>query len=281
VNFGSCHFLGQVASAVVEAQSFLEMSRVADDEWRFKVTERLMTPGKFLFGGCGLASGLVALEEASGRPTVWASAHYLSYAPLGAEVTVKTDLAVVGGHVTQARASAWCEGREVLTVNAALGTGTLCAPTPWVTMAAVAAPEDCPLRIMPKRFDNSIFNHVETRIALGRPFAELDGTPGSPISALWSRVPGHFEPSAATLAIFGDYVSGGATQPLGKNTMGRSLDNTIRIATLEPTEWVLCEIHMHALSGGFAQGTAFLWSRSGTLLATASQSIAARLWDQG
>ena len=61
--------------------------------------------------------------------------------------------------------------------------------------------------------------------------------------------------------------------------MGRSLDNTIRVATLEPTEWVLCEIHMHALAGGFAQGTAFLWSRAGTLLATASQSIAAKLWD--
>jgi acyl-CoA thioesterase len=255
------------------------MSRVADDEWRFEVTERLITPGKFLFGGCGLASGLVALEEASGRPTVWASAHYLSYAPLGAEVTVKTDLCVVGGHVTQARATTWCEGREVLTVNAALGTGELSALTPWVTMSEVPAPEDCPPRIMPKRFDNSIFNHVETRFALGRSFTDIDGTPGSPVSALWARVPGHFEPSAATLAIFGDYVSGGATQPLGKNTMGRSLDNTIRIATLEPTEWVLCEIHMHALSGGFGQGTAFLWSRNGTLLATASQSIAAKLWD--
>jgi len=263
----------------VDARSFLEMSRVSDDTWRFKVTERLITPGKFLFGGCGLASGLVALEEASGRPTVWATAQYLSYAPLGAEVTVKTDLAVVGGRVTQARATTWCEGREVLTVNAALGRGELSAPTPWVTMAEVPAPEDCPPRIMPKRFDNSIFNHVETRIALGRSLADMDGTPGSPISALWSRVPGHFEPSAATLAIFGDYVSGGATQPLGMSTMGRSLDNTIRIATLEPTEWVLCEIHMHALSGGFGQGTAYLWSRTGTLLATASQSIAAKLWD--
>ena len=88
------------------------------------------------------------------------------------------------------------------------------------------------------------------------------------------------EDSAATLAIFGDYVSGGASQPLGQRTMGRSLDNTIRVATLEPTEWVLCEIQMHALSGGFAQGTAFLWSQSGTLLATASQSIASKIWEQ-
>ncbi len=268
-----------VTSAIVDAKSFLGMSRTSVDAWSFEVTERLMTPGKFLFGGCGLASGLVALEEASARPTIWATAQYLSYAPLGAQVTVKTDLAVVGNRVTQARATTYAEGREILTINAALGTGELSSPTPWVTMPDVPAPEDCPPRVMPKRFDSSIFNHLETRIALGRSFSEIDGTPGSPVSALWSRVPGHFDPSAATLAIFGDYVAGGVTQPLGYNTMGRSLDNTIRIASLVPTEWVLTEIHMHALAGGFAQGTAFMWSRTGTLLATASQSIAAKIWD--
>lgn len=255
------------------------MERRSEDTWGFEVTERLITPGQFLFGGCGLASGLVALEEASGRPTIWATAQYLSYAPLGADVTVKTDLCVVGGNVTQARATTYVEDREVLTVNAALGTGQLTSAEPWVTMPVVPDPEDCPPRVMHRRFDNSIFNHVESRIAIGRPFDQLDGTPGSPVSALWSRVPGHFEPSAATLAIFGDFVSGGVTQPLGQMAMGRSLDNTIRIATLQPTEWVLCEIQMHALAGGFAQGTGFLWSQDGTLLATASQSIAAKLWD--
>jgi acyl-CoA thioesterase len=262
----------------VDAKTFMGMSRIDDDTWGFEVTERLITPGKFLFGGCGLASGLVALEEASGRPTIWATAQYLSYAPLGADVTVKTDLCVVGGHVTQARSTTYVEDREVLTVNAALGTGTLSSPNPWVTMAQVRDPLDCPRRIMPRRFDHSIFDHVETRVALGRPYDEIDGTPGSPVTALWARVPDHFEPSAATLAIFGDFVSGGMTSPLGHNTMGRSLDNTIRIASLEPTEWVLCEIHMHALAGGFGQGTAYLWSQSGMLLGTASQSIAAKLW---
>jgi acyl-CoA thioesterase II len=272
-------FYAPVASPIVDARTFLAMERTGDDTWGFQVTERVITPGNFLFGGCGLASALVALEEASGRPTIWATAQYLSYAPLGATVTVKTDLAVVGGHVTQARATTFCEGREVLTVNGAFGTGELSSPTPWVTMPEVPAPEDCPERSMPERFNRSIFNHLEARIALGRSFGEIDGTPGSPISALWSRVPGHFDPSAATLAIFGDYVAGGVSQPLGYRTMGRSLDNTIRIASLEPTEWVLTEIQMHALAGGFAQGTAFMWSESGTLLATASQSIASKIWD--
>ena len=268
-----------VASAFVDAKSFLGMTRHDDRTWHFNVSERLITPGQFLFGGCGLAAGLVALEEASGRPTVWASAHYLSYAPAHAEVTITTNLVVVGGHVTQARATAYVGDREILTVNAALGTGSLGSPSPWATMPAVGQPDDCPPRQLPEGFGESIFQHVDSRVALGRTFADLDGTPGSPVSAIWARVPGHLQPSAATLAIFGDYVSGGATQPLGRRTMGRSLDNTIRVATLEPTEWVLCEIHMHALSGGFAQGTAFLWSEAGTLMATASQSIASRIWE--
>jgi acyl-CoA thioesterase len=41
---------------------------------------------------------------------------------------------------------------------------------------------------------------------------------------------------------------------------------------------VLCDIRIQALVGGYGQGIAFLWSESGELLATASQSIAVRLW---
>lgn len=176
-------------------RDFLGLQRINETSWRLHVTDRLITPGKFLFSGCGLASGVVALEEASGRPTIYAAAHYLSFAPLDADVDVVVNLAVEGRRVTQARATASVKGREVLTVNAALGTRELTSPTPWLTMPEVPAPEDCPERTMPRRYDNSIFNHIETRIALGRSFEDLDGTIASPVSALWARVPSHLEPS--------------------------------------------------------------------------------------
>src|ERR1700733_4472579 len=105
------------------------MERTGDETWPFDVTERVITPGNFLFGGCGLASALVALEEASARPTIWATAQYLSYAPLGSTVTVKTDLAVVGGHVTQARATTFAEDRGIPTERGALRTGDLAPRT--------------------------------------------------------------------------------------------------------------------------------------------------------
>ena len=92
-------------------------------------------------------------------------------------------------------------------------------------------------------------------------------------------MPGHLEPSAATLAIIGDYVTGAVSQPLGRRVTSRSLDNTLRVVRLEPTEWVLCDIRIQAVVDGYGQGVANLWSEGGALLATASQSMRVRVWD--
>jgi acyl-CoA thioesterase-2 len=265
----------------VDARTFLGMEPDGDDlHWRMKVVPQLTTPGNFLFGGCGLGAALVALEAASGRPTVWAAGQYLSYALTDSLLEWEVTLAAVGGHVTQARAVGRVEGREILTVNAALGQDELDVGGIWVDPPTVPRPEECPPRFLPKMFRNTIMDSIEVRTAVGRSFEEMDGTPGSPASALWARVPGHLTPSAATLAIVGDYVSGAASQPIGRRAMGRSLDNTLRMVQVKPTEWVLCDIRIHAIVGGYGQGTAFLWSESGDLLATASQSIAVRLWPE-
>jgi acyl-CoA thioesterase len=265
----------------MDVREFLGLTRSGDDlRWSFDVGTHLITPGQFLFGGCGLGAALVALEEATGRPTVWATAQYVSYAKTHSTVDITVEIQAVGGRLTQARAVAREGDREVLGVTAALGSNTLDIGGVWVEMPDVPAPDLCPPRRLPDEVRNSIFEHVETRVALGRTFEQIDGTPGGPNSAMWARVPGHLEPSAATLAIFGDYVSGGVAHPLGMRVMGRSLDNTIRMVQLEETEWVLCDIRMDALVNGYAQGTAYMWSEKGTLLATASQSLAIKLWDQ-
>lgn len=265
----------------MDARTFLGMEPDGDDlHWRMLVRPQLTTPGNFLFGGCALGAALVALEAASGRPTVWAAGQYLSYALTDSELQWEVTLAAVGGHVTQGRAVGRVAGREILTVNAALGKDDLEVSGVWVEPPDVPPPGECPPRFLPEMFRNTIMDSIEVRSARGRTFEEMDGTPGSPDSALWARVPGHLSPSAAALAIVGDYVSGAASQPIGRRAMGRSLDNTLRMVQLKPTEWVLCDIRIHALIGGYAQGIAFLWSEDGELLATASQSIAVRLWPE-
>jgi acyl-CoA thioesterase II len=263
----------------VDARTFLGISPLdVSLSWRLDVTPEVSTPGRFLYGGCGLAAALVALEQASGRATAWATAQYLSFAETGTTLDLDVTLAVTGKHMTQGRAVGRVHGREILTVNAALGHGEPDLEGTWVEPPEVARPLDCPARVVPPMFADSVLSRVEVRAAKGRMMEALDGKPGDGSSAFWARLPGHLETSAATLAIIGDYVSGGLSEPLGKRTMGRSLDNTIRVARIVPTEWILCDIHMHALASGIAQGQAFLWSEDGVLLATASQSLSARLW---
>jgi len=263
----------------MDARHFLGLEATDDPlRWRLPVTPAVCTPGRFLYGGCGLAAGIVALEEASGRPTVWATAQYLAYAPTGSVLDWEVVLAATGHNTTQGRAIGRLGDEEVLTVNAALGRHDLDLSGTWVTAPEVPAPEDCPVQEIPPMFADTVLVRVDQRIARGRRMTELDGTPGDAHSASWVRVPGHLEPSAGSLAVIGDFVSGGVSQPLGVRTMGRSLDNTLRVARLAPTEWVLCDIHIHALVNGFGQGLAHLWAQDGTLLATASQSISVRRW---
>ena len=244
------------------------------------VTPRVSTPGEFLYGGYALGAGLVALEAASGRPAVWATAQYLSFASTGSTLDLQVTLAASGRRVTQGRAVGRVGDREILTVNAALGVGDLPADGTWVTPPDVPRPEACPPRVLPPFIVNSVLNRVEMRVAKGRMMGDLDGRPGDGESAFWARMPDHLDTSVATLAILGDYVSGAVSQPLGRRTMGRSLDNTLRVVRIAPTEWVLCDILMHGLHAGFAHGEARLWTEDGVLLAVASQTVSVRFWDR-
>ncbi len=280
---------GAARSAVVPdaphsagAREFFGMEPVDDLlHWRMRVVPELTTPGRFLFGGCGLGAALVALEAASGRPTIWSTAQYLSYARVGSELELTVTLAAVGRRVTQGRVVGRVGDQEILTVNAAAGW-----PQPlevdgvWLTPPEVPPPASCPPRRPPFDGGPSIFDRIDVRLARGLTFEEVHrgGARGEPTSALWAHVPAHLGPSAAMLSIVGDYVSGAVSQPLGRRTMSRSLDNTIRMVQLEPTEWILCDIGMQALVGGYGHGVAHLWSERGTLLATASQSMSVRLW---
>ena len=62
------------------------------------------------------------MEQVTGRPCIWATAQYLSYAPpaFGLEIDV---IEVVRGHqISQARVIAHVGDNEILTVLGALGT---------------------------------------------------------------------------------------------------------------------------------------------------------------
>lgn len=123
-------------------------------------------------------------------------------------------------------------------------------------------------------------SRLDMRLASARPWDELQGHPApGGRSALWARIPELLDPSAATLAILGDYVPFGIGQALGEFAGGNSLDNTLRVVRIVPTEWVLLDIQIEGIDHGFGHGTVRLFADDGTLMATASQSTIVRFWE--
>ena len=212
---------------------------------------------------------------------IWATAQYLSYALPGSVVEYDVTIGAQGRSVTQARAVGRTADTEILTVNAALGSRPFASEGEWATMPDDPGPDDCEVRNY--RFEHeSVATRMEQRLAIGRPLEDLDGTPSRGNCALWARMPEVLDMSGAALAVLGDFVPFGIGQALGLAAGGNSLDNTFRVARLEATDWVLLDIRVLAVHGGFGHGAVLLWSETGRLLAIASQSTIVRFWkDQG
>lgn len=265
----------------MDSRSFLGLHQSHNPfRWSMEVTPDLCTTGNFLFGGCGLGAALSALEGTSGRTTVWATAQYLSYAKPGEVVDIDVTLAVEGHQMTQARAVCHVGNREILTVNAALGHRPLDHHGQWEQMPVVPPPDQCAERPFRTPVDGTINDRLDQRIAKGRPFDELDGTTqGDGQTLMWARIPDVIDGvDAAALAVLGDFVPMGVGQALGVRGGGNSLDNTLRVVNLVPTEWVLLDIRVHAVERGFGHGLVHMFAEDGTLLATASQSCIVRFW---
>ena len=262
----------------MDAVSWLGLE-ATDDPLRFQlpVRRRLSTGGGFLFGGAGLAAAVAALEVATDRPLVWASAQYLSYARPPAVLDIGVDLAVTGHQISQARATGRVDGVEIFMVNAALGRRPFEAAGSWAVRPEVPGPDDCPQRDLHAHHDDTIMSTIEMRLADARQMEELDGSPGEGRSAVWARVP-DLDISAVTLGVLGDWVPFGIGQALGARAGGNSLDNSLRVVDIVPTEWVLLDIRVSAVAHGFGHGLVHLWAEDGSLLATASQSAIVRFW---
>ena len=231
-----------------------------------------------LFGGCGLGACVEVMEQVTGRPCIWATAQFLSYArpPSILELDVKE--VVRGNAISQTRVIAHVGDTEILTVVGALGHRPLELEGQWSKRPDVPPPDDCPPRPMMDHHSGTISERLDARLADARPFWEFPGPPGTGNAALWVRVPEMLDMSAAALAIIGDFVPFGIGQALGRRAGGNSLDNTLRVAHRVATEWVLADVRVHAVADGFGHGLVHLWAEDGTLLGTASQSTIVRAW---
>ena len=236
--------------------------------WYLPVVPGISTGGGFLFGGCGLGAAISALEGTTERPIIWATAQYLSYARPGTTMDIDVTVAVEGRNTSQARAVGTVAGTEILTVNAALGERPFPEEGQWSTMPVVPPPEGCPVRESRWKTRDSIIARLDQRWALQDPAVAR--------YAIWTRMPELLAVSAPALAVLGDYVPLGLSEALTTEVTSNSLDNTLRVGRVVPTDWVLVDVHVDLVAHGFGHGTVHRWAEDGTLLATASQSAVVR-----
>jgi acyl-CoA thioesterase len=248
--------------------------------WFLPVTSPICVgpPGsKFMFGGVGLASAVAALERTTGRPLVWATAQYLGYARPPSVVDIDVWTPVQGHNVTQANAKLHVDDREIISVSAALGRRPSQVSAQWAEFPTAPPPEDCE----PQehwRDDDGLHNRIDVRMVKGgRGFDRVGDPQPDGRTQLWARPVEDIPIDAVMLAVLADFVPQGVGNALGQNAGGNSLDNTLRIRRIVPTEWVLCDIRISGVHGGFAHGAMSLFAQNGELMATASQSLILRV----
>lgn len=264
----------------MDAATYFGLERADRDHWRFEVTPGLTSSVGALFGGCGLGAALDVLEHETGRPAVWATAQYLSFAKPGAVVELEINEVVRGRMTSQARVLARVGDAEIFTVLASLGARDMPEAGSWAIPPVVPPPQASPDRTLAAFHKGTLMEHIVVRLAKAHDFnADPHGAaPGDGTSALWVRF-ADLPVSSATLAVVGDFVPFGISQALGHRVGGNSLDNTLRIYDRTPTDWILADVRVHRVAHGFGHGLVHLWSEDGRLLGSASQSVILRSVD--
>ena len=239
----------------------------------------LLTPADTLQGGAGLGAALAAMQAATDRPVIWATAQYLSFAvgmdPIDITVTVE----VAGRNTTQARCVLSRDGDEILTAHAALGMRDFEFEGVWVAQPEVPAPDECEPYQFFARGRGHLGDRAEFRLARGRQLDDIerDGGRGDGSFALWVRCWNGLQTvTVSDLAFVGDFMPLGFADATGHPFAGNSLDNTIRVGKLVDTEWILLSVHVQQVARGFGYGRAELWSYDRTLLGEVSQSAILR-----
>lgn len=239
-------------------------------------------PGnRFLFGGVGLACAIKAMELTCKRPVMWATAQYLSFARAPSVVDVDVHVPINGRYTSQAQAQLHVDAEEIITVIGALGERPDSPSLTWPTPPAAPRPEDCPeSNRWRDQTGDHIGAHFEVRVAQApQPVGQANpgGAGNDGRTVLWVRPIGGRHVDSCMLAIIADFVAQGIGGAIGQLAGGNSLDNTIRYAAADETEWVLCDIRINAVQRGIVHGAMYLYSEKGVLLATASQSLILRL----
>ncbi len=217
---------------------------------------------QFFMGGVAMAAAIEALQTWSGKPLLWTTIQFLNHGMYGDQLEITVEKSGGGRSVVQAMAKVMREGHQLQTLIAALGERPGEPDQQFEKVPNdVPAPEECAL----KQDDafarpGNLIDQFERRTALEDPERGLEW--------MWMRPKFRADITAPLLALMSDFFLGAHERSRG----GTSLDNTIRICALRPTEWVLSVTQIASFSSGAVQGYQRQFAEDGTLLSISSQT---------
>jgi len=156
----------------ITTQEFLGLQSTAEGDYRLTMTDQLLGGGAgSMFGGVGLASGIVAMEKTTDQSAVYLSCQFASTVVTPDELVINTEVLAHGRTVSQMRMTGTSGERTILALIGATGDRPESHRGQWRTMPVVAPPEDLePLirRGLPGDDDGDSLHHwVDVRMAHG------------------------------------------------------------------------------------------------------------------
>jgi acyl-CoA thioesterase-2 len=255
----------------------IELHQAGDGRYAFDLTPEVARFDGRLFGGAGLAAAVATLEAATERNALWTTVQFVGSAEIGERIDCQAEVLAEGYNTTQARVTATVGERLVFL---ALGSTARSRDDGFGadlgTMPSVMSPDQCEpwlpeFPVPPETITaRGPFATAEFRLAK-RDDGSVD---------LWTRMKAG-PLTRLTLAYLADFVPSAVLRAAGRNGGGTSLDNSIRFgkAPAPDADWILIDTEPHLADSGYVHGGARLWSPEGQLLAVASQTAVAKLFD--
>ena len=215
---------------------------------------------EFIMGGVAQAAAIEAAEIVADKPLLWSTIQFVNAGLLNQSVDIEVEVLGGGRSIYQVLVTLTTDGTVLQTMSAALG-GRQGEERQFVSMPAVGAPENCSIKTDLDHYnDQDLIAQFERRIAIEAPDEGL--------GAMWIRARDTLPISAGLLAITSDFMLG--LHP--ESFRGTSLDNTFRVFSTRPTEWILCVTQMSGFRDGAAMGVTHQFTQDGQLLSVSSQT---------
>ena len=197
---------------------------------------------EFIMGGVAQAAAIEAAEIVANKPLLWSTIQFVNAGFVNQSIDIEVKVLGGGRSISQVLVTLTADGTVLQTMSAALG-GRQGTERQFVSMPAVAAPEDCSTKTdLDHNNDQDLIAQFERRMAIEAPYKGL--------GAMWIRPKDALPITAGLLAITSDFMLG--LHP--ESFRGTSLDNTFRVFSTHPTEWILCVTQMSGFRDGAAMG---------------------------